>query len=678
MSEKYENCDAYRFDAQQAGREIIVFGAGQRGGRVAKEALEHGLSILYFMDNNSADQKKMGIDVLRPDDDRLATHKNTPVFISIADEDAREAVKSQCKSLGFSRLASTPWEYTRYYPVTGQYAADGEKVAYEILRRHISTLPDAETLGDALLSLLTLDDDSGGEADWEAVRDSACGDKARTFLHVLSDGLAKGTLNKACGACMDYIHSLSRGNVCHRALDVRMAYRSRVDTYIAQALLGKLCMTCFAGSADAQIAFLLMLVSEYADIAGYAYAAAARVELESGNIEAAFAFAKRAEIGGYTRLYMSHLHYDIGLAAKKAGMPLDSPAVLDDLRGWFCPFPFETYTISGFDFDSGTANIRVCECAANSELVVTDGKGWNSRAHQKMRASILDGSFRYCNRQSCPHIIRMDLYKKSAITYARTKNIIAQKKVVIPDARHVVLGYDRYCNLKCPSCRADFVHYSKEQIEALKNFADTEVIPLLEKTEMLALSRSGEALLSPHSLYILGNLSPAGNPKLTIYLTTNGSHDMRAKWKHLGAVAGLIKRISVSIDGAGKEVFEQLRYPAKWDAITNTMEFFAEKLTSGELEAVTVNFVMQKANFRQLRDILHLCIQWRVSNLRLSRIIDFDNLYSSGFRDKAVHLPQHPLHEDFLDEIQKLKNEIKRLRLNNVTLPKISFMEKQI
>jgi molybdenum cofactor biosynthesis enzyme MoaA len=387
----------------------------------------------------------------------------------------------------------------------------------------------------------------------------------------------------------------------------------------------------------------------------YAYAVLAKLELDCGNIEKAFEFARKAyEIEDYP-LFISHLYCDIGAAAKKAKLNLEIPFNIDNLSEYFCPTPFDNYGITGYDFNTRAFYIGICECMP--WFSGTDGaEGFNSSIHQKIRASIHDGSYRYCSRISCPIINNNLLAKDEEITDLRHKDIMERELTTIPASTRMHLIYDRSCNLRCPSCRQDFLQYSKEQTSMLNHFAETEILPFLNTTTKLWFGM--EALASPHSLTILRTITPAAYPDLEICMQTNASHNLEAKWKELGDTAGLIKSVFVSIDGSNRQTFEKLRYPAKWDRLMANMEFLTKLKRDGSLSETSIRFVVQKDNYKQMADMLHLAAGWGVNNVCFIKIRKHA-MPDGEFMEKNVFSDSHPLHDDFINEIARLRSNAK-------------------
>ena len=98
---------------------------------------------------------------------------------------------------------------------------------------------------------------------------------------------------------------------------------------------------------------------------------------------------------------------------------------------------------------------RAVECAARPA-----GEFWKSREWELFRESLLDGTFRYCQKNQCSNIIGDWLPRKERVPDIKIGDL--------PVELH--LSYDSYCNLCCPSCRTAFVHNSDEETRKLDCF----------------------------------------------------------------------------------------------------------------------------------------------------------------------------------------------------------------
>ena len=126
------------------------------------------------------------------------------------------------------------------------------------------------------------------------------------------------------------------------------------------------------------------------------------------------------------------------LSQKFCFQPWDFMEIQDDLSIFnCCPNWIDYYSYGKLDSSLNTAVI------------------WNGEKAQEFRKSILDGSFKFCNRTLCPYIQNNSLPNRSDILEGKygTKwvDVLNQQQTTSENPTRINLSYDKSCNLKCPS-----------------------------------------------------------------------------------------------------------------------------------------------------------------------------------------------------------------------------------
>ena len=103
-----------------------------------------------------------------------------------------------------------------------------------------------------------------------------------------------------------------------------------------------------------------------------------------------------------------------------------------------------------------------------------------------------------------------------------------------------------------------------EKIKSIVDFSKLRILSLL----------GGEPLYEKKNFDLLEYLIEVGNTDIFLSMVTNGSVKLSTRQKN---ILSKFKNInfSVSIDGT-ESVFEYLRYPLRWDNLTNNLNFFRE------------------------------------------------------------------------------------------------------
>jgi hypothetical protein len=361
---------------------------------------------------------------------------------------------------------------------------------------------------------------------------------------------------------------------------------------------------------------------------------------------------------------------------------------LADLRGRFCPRPFEVL-VSGqstawSDESSTTEQVMgatyLCDCAAwlpfvAGNVVEADSPEavWNSEGAQEIRRSILDGDYSYCSRTLCPLIVNDTLPRAEEVTAPRLRRIIDGRETVLEDGpRLISLGHDSSCNLACPSCRVGLMMADKEQNERLDQARDRVMLPLLRNREVaLHLTSWGDPFASRHYRSILEALGGPDFDGVRLYLLTNGLALTPHVWKSMPHLAGKIVELRVSIDAATKTTYEDVRRPGRWDVLQENLRVmgelsrtgtFARNRFSGGVQSVSCDlllddanptsfalcFVVQRANYREMPAFVRLAEEINADMVVFQRYYSFGHEGGAAFSAKDVASPVHPEHQELL------------------------------
>jgi len=225
----------------------------------------------------------------------------------------------------------------------------------------------------------------------------------------------------------------------------------------------------------------------------------------------------------------------------------------------------------------------------------------------------------------------------------------------MPAVAHINLT--SYCNLRCIMCFQAH-HKDMERLHMpqgiLKDVAE-RLFPYLKTIKMDA---SGEALLYPDFQNIIDLCERNGNE---LQLTTNGTLLTREVTDRLLSFGGL-KHFCISYDAVTKEVFENIRVNARYEAVHNNFTYFCKKrkeLGRGDI-TVGISFTAMRQNIEHLPKLVEMAHEWGVnviyiaysyisgtSDPRWSLYFEqdltnkvFDEAYDLGLRlGVGIHLP---------------------------------------
>lgn len=264
---------------------------------------------------------------------------------------------------------------------------------------------------------------------------------------------------------------------------------------------------------------------------------------------------------------------------------------------------------------------------------------WNGGKIQEIRRDMLYGTIQndYC--KNCPAVVNNGLSKRIPKWLER----VNQKLLFLP--REVNCGYDRTCNLSCPSCRScKFVATSSDLDETAIIHEKVEK-DLLPYVKVVYCSGAGDPFVSQFFRRWFQTLTPEDMPNLERFvIMTNGEMFTPKMWESMSNMHSMMKSMMVSMDAATPETFSLLRRGGHWDRLQENLRFLATLPLD-----VSLSFVIQRKNYQEMTDFVEITrnfnSRWKA---KFSVLVNFGSFTEEEFIREAVHLPEHPEHDDYL------------------------------
>jgi hypothetical protein len=278
-----------------------------------------------------------------------------------------------------------------------------------------------------------------------------------------------------------------------------------------------------------------------------------------------------------------------------------------------------------------------------------------SEKAQKMRRSVLDGSYKYCNHLACPFMIKDQLPSKNdalILSDAVLGPAMAAANDTVAEIRDLAFGYDWSCNLSCPSCRRETIIDHHKQSSERSRHVQRHVAPLLTNLRSLYINNSGEFLFSRPSRDLLRSIDPDQHANLRIDLISNGTLLSEREWQKFGNIHGLVRSIRISTDAATRETFELLRRGGRWESFIDNLQFVRGMRRRGEIEVFMLAFTYQLRNFREMPAFVSFAERLGADMVSFERLAPSASMTYEEFVVNAVHLATHPLHAQFLDILE--------------------------
>lgn len=319
------------------------------------------------------------------------------------------------------------------------------------------------------------------------------------------------------------------------------------------------------------------------------------------------------------------------------------------LQSHICPKPFMTMETS----DRGHAHFCCPDWLPTpfGDLGADLPRQWSGRVAKKIRASILDGSYKYCSRLYCGEISNRRLVHRDS---PQGRDIIADfanPPEIAPLPKRIVLSHDRSCNLSCPSCRTDLILAGKTKQAKLDALFDKSVLPLMSEVTSLYVTSSGDPFGSNHFRKTIKRVNSGDFPRLKIDLHTNGQLFDERAWKDL-ALAGRVNYVHISIDAAAPDTYAVLRRGGTFDRLLKNLAFIKTLREAGEIAPLEFSMVVQARNFREMPAFVRLGEEFGADIVSFQMIRNWGTFSEAEFEAEFIGSRSHPLHQELAEILQ--------------------------
>jgi len=344
-----------------------------------------------------------------------------------------------------------------------------------------------------------------------------------------------------------------------------------------------------------------------------------------------------------------------------------------NLKGRFCGKPFEKLEIH--------ANGKMYSCCPGwIDLPLGDvnetelGELWNGEASQKFRASIFDGSFRYCRHKICPSIQNDSLPTlEEAKKRPKYAEIIANQSLIIDEGPSVIdFSHDRSCNLACPSCRKDKILLTDgSDFNEKKSIHDQLVQKYFsEPTDRkiaIKVTGSGDPFASKIYREFLFDLNGEDFPNLTVNLQTNGVMFTEKNWHKIHRIHKNLGFVLVSCDAVTPETYDPIRKGGDWDLLMQNLKHLGKKRAEGTFNLLRMDFVVQDGNFREMPAFVDLAKKIGADVAYFMIVRNWGTWSNAAFEEKCIWKKGHPDFDEFMATLQDPRLGDPMVDLGNLT-----------
>jgi wyosine [tRNA(Phe)-imidazoG37] synthetase (radical SAM superfamily) len=276
-----------------------------------------------------------------------------------------------------------------------------------------------------------------------------------------------------------------------------------------------------------------------------------------------------------------------------------------------------------------TFSLPVIEDAKNNIDIMST---WNSKELKRFRETILNESYEYCIKESCPFWVAGKLPPVPEIAKPYIQNKTTQLDYP-PILTKVCI--DRTCNLSCPSCRR-----SRESIPNELTYPRTLSF-LRSGTKNIYINGSGEVFVNRYLLKILQEFSSKDFPDIEGFqIVTNGTALSKTLWYSLSDdFKDLITDINISLDSPNENTYNKIRVGGSYQALHKNIDFLSSLRVAGKLKHLTLTCVLQKGNVSELIDFVNYAIEIKADMLFVNKIEYWGHMDKPYF-DEHLGLPK--------------------------------------
>ena len=303
-------------------------------------------------------------------------------------------------------------------------------------------------------------------------------------------------------------------------------------------------------------------------------------------------------------------------------------------------------------------------CPGWLDVDISEGKSirenFNSKKSQEIRKSILDGSYKYCDENQCPHLSALTQDKLDKRFVPKNDSTIKDFKL-ISEIESVGFSFDRSCNLQCPSCRVDLINYlgkERKSVDIKLEELDNEISKTVKR---MYITGTADPFYSKSFRQFLINFEPSNYPMMeSIHIHTNGILWTEQLWNRMNGIHPFVKSCEISIDAASKNTYEnEVRIGGDWEVLMNQLKFIINIPT---INHFSFSFVVQDKNYKEMYDFYKLITDLtdginKSISIFFNHIVNWGTYTEEEFLIRDVANKSNELHSDFLLELQKIHNQ---------------------
>ena len=251
--------------------------------------------------------------------------------------------------------------------------------------------------------------------------------------------------------------------------------------------------------------------------------------------------------------------------------------------------------------------------------ILYDNNPYDSYYARMIRLSELNKTYCFCNLRYCR------FHNSKPLENYVPKEIKAN---IYP--KQSTIAIDRTCNLRCNSCRKQYLILNLEAKQRVEKVTDKLIENgLLNKSDLL-IAGQGEVFFSKNYEKILKSLEPRENIKILsngVLFTEDKLNYLLSKFKNV--------HVSISVDAATKETYNKLRH-GLFEKLLQNLRMLGKKRKENIIPFFTLNFIVQRDNMNEMIDFIKLAKEINVDKIQFTRLLDWKTLDESEYLEKCL------------------------------------------
>ncbi len=264
---------------------------------------------------------------------------------------------------------------------------------------------------------------------------------------------------------------------------------------------------------------------------------------------------------------------------------------------------------------------------------------WHGERAERFRNSMLDGSYRYCNKKECPNCAN-GIVEKLYVEYE------------VPEYPKLCsLSYEEQCNYVCRFCRKEkYIPCKEDQVRIKK--IEKEILKFLDKLDTVSTNGVGEIFCSNSTIELLKKINTSRN--INVVIESNGSLFNEANWEKISNLGKYNLDVYITVHSFKEDTYQFLsgtKLPVS--NIINNLRFISSLRKQNIVNYFEIATVVCERNFREMPEYIEYCLQeFQPDKIRLR----FFKPY--GVRPLAIEWfydirnTKHPYHEEYVKVMQ--------------------------